>query len=186
MKIDLGVKTYLYPQPVMIIGTYDENMVPNAMNAAWGGICGYDEIMVDLGSHKTTDNIALNKAFTIGIADEKHTVACDYVGIVSANDEPEKLKIAGFTTEKSKFVNAPVINELPITIECELKEIIGSKYIGKIKNVVADESIIGEDGKPDLCKFSPITFDPVHLNYVALGKETGKAFECGKDLGKIK
>ena len=183
MRKDFGSKTYLFPQPVMIIGTYDENGNPDAMNAAWGGICGADEIMVDLGSHKTTDNLAITGAFTVGIADREHVIECDYLGVVSGRKEPNKLKKAGFTTEKSRFVNAPVINELPITLECELKEIAGSKYIGRIVNVSADESVLGPDGLPDTSKFTPITFDPVHHTYIALGETAGKAFSDGNKIG---
>ena len=182
MRKDFGSKTYLFPQPVMIIGTYDENGNPDAMNAAWGGICGPDEIMVDLGSHKTTDNLAVTKAFTVGIADKEHVVECDYVGMVSGRKEPDKMKKAGFTVQKSRFVNAPVINELPITLECELKEIIGGKYIGKIVNVSADESVLGADGLPDTGKFTPITFDPVHHTYIALGETVGNAFSDGNKI----
>lgn len=180
---NFGAKTYLYPQPVLIIGTYDEDGNPNAMNAAWGGIAGPSEIIVDLGSHKTTDNIQKTKAFTISIADAEHTVASDYVGVVSANKEPDKLKKAGFTTVKSDFVNAPIINELPLVLECELKEIInGSLYLGEIKNVSADESILDDNGEVDLTKFSPITYDPIHHGYYKLGEKVGNAFKDGLQL----
>jgi len=181
MRKNFGVKTYLYPQPVMIISTYDELGNPNAMNAAWGGICDYDKIIIDIGNHKTSENIKVTNAFTVSIADEKHVVECDYVGLVSGRDEPEKMKKAGFTTIRSEFVNAPIINELPLSLECEVIKIIDeSRYIAKIVNVSADETVLGEDGKPDLSKFSPITFDPVHMKYVALGKEVGNAFSDGK------
>lgn len=140
MSKNLGAKPMLVPQPVMMIGTYDADGNANVMNAAWGGIVGANEIIFDLGSHKTTENIKLNKAFTVTIADAEHVAACDYVGIVSANDEPDKMKKAGFTTRKSEFVNAPVINELSLTMECKLKEIIdGDKFLGEIVNVVADD-----------------------------------------------
>ena len=183
MRKNFGVKTYIYPQPVLIIGTYDESGNPDAMNAAWGGICDYDKVAVDLGSHKTTDNIAVTKAFTVAVADAAHVVGCDYVGVVSGRNEPDKMKKAGFTTIKSEFVNAPVINELPITLECELLKIVdGGMYIGKIVNVSADEKYLGEDGEPDLSKFTPITFDPVHHKYIALGEEVGQAFSDGKKI----
>lgn len=136
MRKNFGAKPFFYPQPVMILGTYDENGKANAMNAAWGGIVVANEIIVDLSAHKTTDNIIINKAFTVGVADLEHLVACDYVGIVSANKETNKVKKAGFTTTKSEFVNAPIINELPLTLECELVKVIdGSKYLAEIKNV---------------------------------------------------
>lgn len=183
MRKNFGAKPWLYPQPVMIIGTYDENGKANAMNAAWGGIVGMNEIVVDLGSHKTTDNILKTKAFTVSVADTEHMVACDYVGVVSANNEPDKMKKAGFTTSKSEFVNAPMINELPLVLECELKQVIdGSKFIGEIKNVSADESILGEDGEVDLDKFHPITYDTVHYGYYELGKRVGNAFKDGMQL----
>lgn len=180
---NFGAKPFLYPQPVMIIGTYDENGNANAMNAAWGGIAGSNEIIVDLGSHKTTDNIIANKAFTISIADAEHTVACDYVGVVSGNKEPDKLKKAGFTTTKSEFVNAPIINELPLTLECELKEVInGSLYLGEIKNVSIDEKILDENGQVDVAKLSPITYDPINHGYYKLGEKTGNAFKDGLQI----
>ena len=183
MRKNFGPKPFLFPQPVMIIGTYDENGKANAMNAAWGGIVGTDEIIIDLSSHKTTDNILLNKAFTVSVADVEHMTACDYVGIVSANKESDKMEKAGFTTTKSGFVNAPVINELPLTLECELIDVIdGSKFLGKIKNVSIDENVLGEDGELSLEKFSPITYDTVHYGYYRLGEKVGNAFKDGAAL----
>lgn len=183
MRKNFGAKPFLYPQPVMIIGTYDENGKANAMNAAWGGIVGMNEILIDLGSHKTTDNMMKTKAFTVSVADTAHMISCDYVGVVSANNEPNKMEKAGFTTTKSEFVNAPVINELPLVLECELKQVIdGSKFIGEIKNVSADESILGEDGEIDLGKFHPITYDTVHHGYYELGNRVGNAFKDGMKL----
>lgn len=148
MRKNFGVKTYLYPQPVMIIATYGEDGKPNAMNAAWGGIVGSNEIIFDLGSHKTTDNILKSKAFTVAIGDADHVVECDYVGVVSANKAPDKMEKSGFTATKSEFVNAPIINELPLCLECELIKVIdGNKFLGEIKNVSADEKILDAEGK---------------------------------------
>ena len=183
MKKNFGAKPYLFPQPVMIIATYDESGKANAMNAAWGGIVGMNEIIIDLSSHKTTDNLLKTKAFTVSVADVEHLAACDYVGLVSANKEPNKMEKAGFTTVKSEFVNAPVINELLLTLECELKQVIdGSKFIGEIKNVSIDESVLGDDGELDLNKFSPITYDTVHYGYYRLGEKVGTAFSDGAKL----
>lgn len=183
MRKNFGAKTYLYPQPVMIIATYDENGKPNAMNAAWGGIVGSNEIIFDLGSHKTTDNIIHNKAFTVAVGDVDHVIECDYIGIVSANNVPDKLEKAGFTTVKSEFVNAPIINELPLSLECELVKVVDdSKFIGEIKNVSADEKILDSDGKIDLTKFAPITYDPANYGYYRLGEKVGNAFSDGKKL----
>ena len=183
MRKDLGAKPYLFPQPVMIIGTYDENGKANAMNAAWGGIVGRNEIIIDLSNHKTTENLLETRAFTVSVADLEHLVPCDYVGIVSGNKEPDKMEKAGFTTTKSKFVNAPVINELPLTLECVLTQVIdGSKYLGEIKNVSIDEKILGEDGDIDLNKFVPITYDVAHYGYYRLGEKVGTAFKDGAQL----
>ncbi len=183
MRKNFGSKTYLYPQPVMIIATYDENGKANAMNAAWGGIVGSDEIIFDLGSHKTTDNIIKTKAFTVAVGDVEHVVECDYVGVVSANKEPDKMEKAGFTTTKSDFVNAPVINELPLSLECELIKVIDdSKFLGRIVNVSADEKILDADGKIDLTKFAPITYDPANFGYYRLGEKVGQAFSDGKKI----
>ena len=179
---NLGAQPALYPQPVLIIATYDADGKPNAMNAAWGGIAGSDEIIVDLGSHKTTENIKLKKAFTVSIADAEHVIACDYVGIVSANTEPDKLEKAGFTITKSEFVDAPIINELPLALECELVKVIdGTKYLGKIKNVSADESILS-GGDVTLDKFFPIIYDTAGHGYYKLGEKVGNAFKDGAAL----
>ena len=142
-----------------------------------------NEIIVDLSNHKTTENMLKTKAFTVSIADAVHMTACDYVGIVSANKEPEKMEKAGFTTTKSEFVNAPIINELPMTLECVLKEVLdGGKYVGEIVNVSADESVLGIDGEVDLGRFTPITYDPIHNGYYALGAKVGNAFKDGAAL----
>lgn len=180
---DFGARPYLFPQPVLIIGTYNEDGTPNAMNAAWGGIVGADEILIDLSQHQTTDNIVRSKAFTVSMGTVEYLKACDYVGLVSGKKEPEKVKKAGFTVTKSKHVNAPLINELPVTLECSLEEIIGgSKYLGKIVNVSVDESVLGSDGDVTLDLFHPITYETVHHTYYSLGKKEGSAFHDGTEL----
>ncbi|CDZ23926.1 hypothetical protein CCDG5_0797 [[Clostridium] cellulosi] len=186
MRKNFGAKSLLYPQPVLIIATYDKNGKPNAMNAAWGGICGTNKISISLGSHKTTDNIKESGAFTVSIADARHVVACDYVGIVSAKKEANKMEKAGFTTTKSEFVNAPIINELPLALECKLlsmEEEFGEyRVVGEIVNVSADESILGEDGLIDPSKLEAITYDTVHHTYIKLGETVGHAFKDGEQL----
>ncbi len=138
---------------------------------------------IDLSHHKTTENILKTKAFTVSAADVEHMTACDYVGLVSGRKEPKKMEKAGFTTTKSSFVNAPVINELPVTLECELEEVIGgNKYLGRIKNVSVSESVLGEDGEISLELFHPITFDTVHRGYYKLGEKVGNAFKDGEAL----
>ena len=173
----------MFPQPVLIIGTYDEEGKANAMNAAWGGIVGRDKIIIDLSRHKTTDNIMKRGAFTVSMGDKDHVVACDYVGLVSANKEPDKMGKAGFTTTKSEFVDAPVINELPVALECKLIKVIDdSMYLARIVNVAADESVLSEEGKITLSKFFPITYDTSEFGYYALGERVGTAFKDGARL----
>lgn len=185
---NFGPKPMIYPMPVLILASYDKDGKANAMNAAWGGIVEVDQICISLSKHQTTENIDLNKAFTVSIADVEHVVACDYVGIVSGKTEPKKMEKAGFTTRKSDFVNAPVINELPLCLECELLRIDGDAskdemhYIGKIVNVCADEKILDENGNISLEKFKPISYDPSGHGYYALGEKVGQAFADGKKL----
>ncbi len=185
MRKNFGAKTILYPMPVFIIGTYDENGRPNAMNAAWGGISEETEISICVSAgHKTTKNIIAKGAFTVSIADAENIVACDYVGIVSGNNEPDKIKRAGWHAVKSEFIDAPLFEELPMALECRLisydKE--SCRLVGEIVNVCADERILGEDGKIDLDKFTPITYDPVHNTYRKVGGVVGKAFSDGKKI----
>lgn len=185
MKKDFGKQTFMYPMPVLIIATYDEDGKPDAMNAAWGGIHDTNQIGICLDkSHKTTKNIAARKAFTVSMADAAHVKECDYFGIVSGNKEPDKLGKAGMTVSKSSFVDAPVINELPMVLECELANMgdDGDYIVGNIVNVSADESVL-TDGKIDAAKLRPICYDPVSHNYNVLGDVVGKAFSDGKAIG---
>lgn len=183
MRKNFGVKTYIYPQPVLIVGTYDEQGLPNAMNAAWGGICDRDKVFITMSEHRTTQNIAKTKAFTVGIGDAQYVTACDYVGIVSAKTTPEKMEKSGFTTVESAFVQAPIIEQLPISLECTLEKVIDEEiYIGRIVNVSIDEQYLDAHGMPDLTKLRPITYDPANHNYVALGEIVGKAFSDGNKL----
>lgn len=174
----------LYPMPVLIIGSYDKDGTPDAMNAAWGGISEENEISICVSeNHRTTKNIIASGAFTVSIADAENVVAADYVGIVSGNKEPEKIKKAGWTPVKSDYVNAPLFEELPMALECRLKSYDEEtcRLVGEIVNVCAEERIL-TDGKIDLSKFSPITYDPVNHDYLTLGKAVGKAFSDGRKL----
>ena len=185
MRKNFGAKAILYPMPVLIIGTYDENGTPNAMNAAWGGISEETEISICVDdSHKTAENVVKAGAFTVSIADKNNVVAADYVGIVSGNNQEDKIAKCGWTAEKSDLVNAPLFKELPLTLECKLKsyDTDTCRLTGEIVNVSADESILGDDGKISLDKFFPITYDPVGHTYRTLGEVVGKAFSDGKQL----
>lgn len=185
MRKNFGAKAILYPMPVFIIGSYDENGVPDAMNAAWGGISEETEISICVSAeHKTTKNIIARGAFTVSIADAENVAACDYVGIVSGNREPEKIKKTGWHAVKSELVDAPLFDELPMALECKLisYDEKSCRLVGEIVNVCADEKILDENGKVDLSKFSPITYDPIHHTYRKIGDVVGKAFSDGKKI----
>ena len=180
-----GQKAWVLPQPVLIIGTYNSDGTPNAMNAAWGGISEETQISICVDDgHKTAKNVVKTGAFTVSIADAENVVACDYVGIVSGNKESNKIEKAGWHATKSEFVNAPLFDELPMALECKLisydKETC--RLVGEIVNVCADERILDENGKIDLNKFSPITYDPVHHTYRRIGDVVGKAFVDGMKI----
>ena len=174
----------MVPQPVLIIATYNEDGTADAMNAAWGGTYDADKVMLCLSAgHKTTANIKNRKAFTVSFADAGHVTEADYVGIVSANKEPDKMNKAGFHTTKSEFVDAPLIAELPMALECKLVKFNeDGNIIGEIVNVSAEEAVLGEDGNIDFDKLQPITFDPVHNAYLKLGEKAGNAFSDGAAL----
>lgn len=181
---NFGAKPILYPQPVFIIGSYDENGIPDAMNAAWGGISESNEISMCLSAgHKTVKNILKRKAFTVSMATVDTLVPCDYVGIVSGNDVSNKLEKAGFHTVKSDFVDAPIIIELPMTVECRLKSYDeeSCRMVGEIVNVSADESILS-DGNIDPIKLRPITYDGMNHAYYVLGEKVGDAYTAGEAL----
>jgi len=184
MRKNFGANPWLYPMPVLIVGTYDENGAPNAMNAAWGGIYDTNQIMLCLADdHKTTENIKNTKAFTVSFATVKTVAPCDYVGIVSANDVPDKFEKAGFHSRRSEYVNAPVIEELPMTVECKLIKFNEDGIcIGEIVNVSADESILDEKGKIDAKKLDPIIYDGATHAYWNFGEKVGQAFSDGKKI----
>lgn len=184
MRKNFGKKTWFYPLPVLIIGSYDENGNADAMNAAWGGIYDSDKVVLCLSeSHKTTQNIKKRGAFTVSFADAAHVVEADYVGLVSANEVENKLDRAGFHTTKSEFVDAPLIDELPMALECKLIKVNeDGNIIGEIVNVNADECVLGADGMVDLSKLQAISFDPVHNAYVKMGEKVGNAFSDGANL----
>jgi len=185
MRKNFGAKAMLYPMPVLIIGSYDENGTPDAMNAAWGGISEETQISICVSEdHKTTKNILARSAFTVSVADAENVIACDYVGIVSGNKEPDKIRKTGWTVLKSEFVDAPLFEELPMALECKLisYDEESCRLVGEIINVCADERILNAEGKIDLEKFSPITYDPVHHTYRKLGEVIGQAFSDGLKL----
>ena len=184
MRKNFGAKSWLYPMPVLIVGTYDEKGTPDAMNAAWGGVYDTNQVMVCLSDdHKTTENIKKTGAFTVSFATVKTVAACDYVGIVSANDVPNKFAKADFHATKSEYVNAPIIEELPMTVECKLIKFNEDGIcIGEIVNVSADESVLDENGKVDAKKLDPIIYDGATHAYWSFGEKVGQAFSDGKKI----
>ena len=172
----------LYPMPVFIIATYNEDGTPDAMNAAWGGISEADEISICVDdSHKTAANLLSRGAFTVSMATADYVAECDYVGLVSGNDVPNKLEICGFHTQKSELVDAPIIVELPMTLECRVKSYDKEtcRLVGEIVNVSADESVL-TNGKIDVSKLRPITYDSCGHGYYTLGERVGNAFADGR------
>lgn len=186
MRVDFGSKPWTYPLPVYIIGTYDENGNANAMNAAWGGLVGVNKIAFCIdASHKTTSNFLKTFAFTVNIGTKDQLLGCDYVGIASGNKEEHKVEKAGFHVLPSKFVNAPIIEELGMSLECKVESYDKDTeiLIGEIVNVSCDESYL-TDGKIDPKKLQPLMFDGVHMKYYELGNVVGNAFQDGRKLMK--
>ncbi len=185
MHKNFGAKPWLYPMPVLILGTYGEDGTPCAMNAAWGGISEENEISVCISEdHKTTENLLKSGAFTVSVATADTVVAADYVGIVSGNKVTDKIAKCGWTAEKSTLVNAPLFRELPFALECRVKSYDpeSCRLVGEIVNVSADESVLGADGKIDVKKLDPIVYEPVSHTYLRLGEVVGHAFSDGKRL----
>ena len=184
MKKNFGVKNWMFPMPVLMIGTYDEDGMPNMMNAAWGGITLEDQITICIDTgHRTWTNIAKRKAFTVAFGTADKVAACDYLGLVSGNKTPGKVARSGLTVVKSGFVDAPVVNELPLVLECELASMNeeNCNVVGKILNCAVEESAM-TDGKPDAEKMKPICFDTCQHVYRIMGESVAKAFSAGKAL----
>ena len=182
-----GQKPWVLPQLVLIIGTYNQDGTPNAMNAAWGGQWDAKEIMISMGKHATTENLARCEEFTVALATKDTMVASDFVGIVSAKKDPQKIQKPGWTATKAENVNAPVFTDFPMTLECRILRKIdeseeGYYIVAEIVNILVDEAYLGEDGKPDVAKMQLITFEPVHHSYHVIGERVGNAFADGKQL----
>lgn len=179
--------SWMLPQPVLIIGTYDAEGNPNAMNAAWGGQWDGKEIMISMGAHQTTLNLNACGDFTVAFATQDTMVAADFVGIVSAKNDPEKMQKSGWHIEHAPNVKAPLFTDFPMTLECRIKEKIdvsemGYYIVAEIVNILANEDYLAADGKPDMVKMGLITYDPIHHGYVALGERVGNAFSDGNKL----
>lgn len=184
MRKNIKPKPLFFPEPVCIIATYDSYGKPNAMNAAWGGISDTYEIHLCLSyEHKTVKNILKNKCFTVSCGTEKTYVNCDYIGMISANDNKDKMKNSRLHVIKSNIINAPLIKELPFALECKLisyDKKTGHTY-AKIVNLSVDSKVL-TNGKIDIKKLKPIIFNGETNSYYSIGKKIGNAF---KDYNKI-
>ena len=171
------------PQPCVMIATWDKDHNPDVMMAAWAGQLDYKQSVISLSNHKTTDNLELTRAFTISFADERTVMESDYFGLVSGNNVPDKVAKAGFTITPSPNVDAPIINEYPLTLECKMVSFEDGVLIGEVVNMSADENIL-TDGKVDLAKLKPIVFDAAGMCYRSVGDIVGKAWGAGKELAE--
>ena len=189
MKKDLGVVQAVYPMPVLMVAAYDEAGRVNVMNAAWGMICAMDKIALFIDEdHKTTQNLLKSKAFTVALADRAHMDVADFFGIASGNKMADKFERTGYHAVKSGHVNAPVVEEFPVVMECELAEVINTEnmyaIVGKIVNVAAEEAVLDEKGKVDPTKLDALIFDQFRHGYYISGEQVGKAWNAGAALMK--
>lgn len=189
MKKNLGVVQAVYPMPVLMVAAYDENETVNVMNAAWGMICNEDRIALFIDEdHKTTQNLLKAKAFTVSIADKAHMDVADFFGIATGNKMPDKFARTGYHATKSTFVNAPVIDEFPVVMECELAEVVETEsfycIVGKILNTAAEERVLSDQGKIDPAKLEALIFDQFAHGYYVSGEKVGKAWNAGAKLMK--
>ena len=185
MRKKLNITEGIFPMPVLMIATYNEDGTVDVMNAAWGTMFERNQVILNLTeSHKTVMNIRKNKAFTVSLANAKNVVAADYFGVVSGNNTDNKFKNSGLTASKSEFVNAPIINEFPVCLECELLDNESNwGIVGKVVNVTADESVMDGDNI-DINLLKEIAFDPYTHGYYKVSERVGNAFKDGLYLKK--
>lgn len=186
MRKKIKTTEAIFPMPVLMIATYNEDGTVDVMNAAWGMMLDRDCVVLNLTeTHKTVKNIKQRKGFTVSIADAKHVVEADFFGVVSANTTPNKFEKSGLTATKSSFVDAPIVNEFPICMECEFVEYQDDEYgcgvVEKIVNVTADEKVM-KNGEVDASKVDAIAFDPYTHGYYRVGERVGNAFKDGFKL----
>ena len=191
MKKDLGIIDAVYPMPVLMVAAYDENEKINVMNVAWGQIADDDKIILFIGEGKKTWlNILSSKAFTVALADEKHVKEADFFGIASGNRISDKFERTGLHAVKSDKVHAPIIEEFPVVMECELLEHLKDEYVsaivGKIVNVKADEEVLDEKGKVDVSKLHALMFDQFRNGYYSTGEKVAQAWNAGVELSRMK
>lgn len=185
MKKDLGVKAYLFPMPVLMVATYGEGDTVDVMNVAWGGMYASNQVVLDIGaSHKTAKNLKERGAFTVSLADVAHLEEADFFGIASGNTMADKFARSGLHAVKSSRVDAPIVEEFPLTLECRVAEILpgdGALHVvGEIVNVCADEKVLDAEGKVDPAKLNAFVFDPFQSGYYKVGEKVGQAWSSGK------
>lgn len=183
MRKQIKTTEGIFPMPVLMIATYNEDGSVNVMNAAWGTMLERDEVILNLTeTHKTVKNIRNRKAFTVSLADAKNVIAADYFGVISGNKENDKFEKSGLTSYKSELVDAPIINEFPICFECELVDNESNwGIVGKVVKVTADESVMNDDNV-DISLLNAIAFDPYTHGYYKIGERVGNAFKDGLQL----
>ncbi len=189
MKKNLGVLQAVYPMPVLMVAAYDETGKVNVMNAAWGMICAMDKIALFIDEdHKTTRNILKTRAFTVALADRAHMDVADYFGIASGNKVSDKFERTGYHAARAEHVNAPVIEEFPVVMECELAEVVNTEnmyaIVGRIVNVAAEEAVLDAQGKVDPTRLDALIFDQFRHGYYVTGEQAGKAWNAGAALMK--
>ncbi len=189
MKKDLGVKPYLFPMPVLMIATYGTGDTVDVMNMAWGGICASNMVALNIDEdHKTAKNIKERGAFTLSIADIDHIQESDFFGIATGNKMEDKFERTGMHAIRSDKVDAPIVTEYPLTMECKVVElqqtVYGFRVLGEIVNVLAEETVLDERGKVDPRKLNAFVFDQFQNGYYAIGEKVGQAWNSGKALMK--
>lgn len=189
-KVSFGPRTVLYPHPVMIVGTYGTDGRPNAMTAAWGGICSSRPPSVAVSvmeARQTYENLMEHREFTVSIPSAEYVREADYFGIVSGRDT-DKFAATGLTPVRGDRVNAPYVGEFPFVLECRLLQTVEigvhTQFIGEILDVKADENVLGEDGKPDIGKMRPFAYDSMRQEYCGFSGEIARAFSVGKEIGR--
>ncbi len=190
MKINLGVKPYLFPMPVLMIATYGEDGQVNVMNMAWGGICDDNKVALNISdTHKTTANLRARRAFTISVADIDHLEAADFLGMASGNKMPDKFERTGLHAVRSERVDAPVVVEFPVTLECRVADIRvndGTAHVvGEIVNVQVDEKVLDERGRVDPKRLNAFLFDAFQNGYYAIGEKVGQAWKSGAAMMRM-
>ena len=178
-RSNLGAMMFVAPEPAIMIATYDAHDNPDVMMAAWGCQCGGEKVMIHLSDHQTTDNLRLKKAFTLSFATKATVAESDYFGEVSAREVKDKVARAGFTAHKAPNVDAPIIDQYPVTLECVVESFENGVLVGRVVNTSATKNVLDADGNIDWGKLQPVAFDPLSNTYRVIGDVVGHAWKSG-------